>query len=348
LYCVGCEAYYTADELVDGKCPEHLTVPEEIEEENYFFALTKYQSKLIELFESKQIQIYSSQYRNEVLGFIKTGLEDFSISRSIQRGRGVGVPVPDDTTQVMYVWFDALSIYLTAVGFGTDQQKFEKHWPADVHVIGKGILRFHAVYWIAMLLSAGLAVPKSILVHGYITANGQKMSKSLGNVIDPFDLVERYGLEPVRYFLLRHIPTFGDGDFSEETFSINYTAFLSNGLGNLCSRIAKLCEKASIPGQRGPLKLDETYASLFNQQKISEAAHVVFSLVDQTDQWLSQVQPWKAHGEAQVELLTEAIQRIRQIAYHLQPFMPETAEKIQTHFSSSTISALPPLFPRLA
>jgi methionyl-tRNA synthetase len=347
LYCIGCESFYTPDELIDGKCPEHLTVPEEVEEENYFFRLSKYQEKIQQLIESDGLRIVSDQYKNEMLGFIKKGLEDFSVSRSTQRGRGVGVPVPGDENQVMYVWFDALVIYMTAIGWGYDEELFKKYWPADVHVIGKGINRFHSVYWIGMLLSAGLPIPKSVCVHGYITANGQKMSKSLGNVIDPFELVNKYGLEPVRYYLLKEIPSHTDGDFSDERFAEVYTADLANGIGNLCSRVAKLSERVSLSGQKTAGKFDPEFVTLIENYEIDRALRWVTEKISEADQFLSDKKPWKQTGEEQVQTLNEAVSKIQFIVWHLQPFLPNTAVKIQEHFSQDKISALEPLYPRL-
>lgn len=350
LYCVGCESFYSPEELIDGKCPEHLVPPEEIEEENYFFRLSKYQDSILQLIERGKLNIVSEQYRNEMLGFIRKGLEDFSVSRSVKRARGVGVPVPDDQNQVMYVWFDALAIYMTGMGWGFDQQLFEKFWPADVHVIGKGINRFHSVYWIGMLLSAQLPTPKTIFVHGYITADGQKMSKSLGNVIDPFALVEKYGLEPVRYYLLKEIPTHSDGDFSYSRFAELYTADLANGFGNLCSRVAKL---ASTGHSFTPLAQDElldhpSYFEAMNQYELSLAAQVLQSDLTKIDQQLNIDKPWKLTGEEQRLSLAKAVAAIQKLAYLLQPFMPNTAHQIYQHFSQPQIGALQPLFPRLA
>ncbi len=347
LYCVGCESYYSPEELIDGKCPEHLTIPETITETNYFFKLSKYQAHIRDLIATDTLRIVSDQYKNEMLGFIDQGLEDFSISRSVARSRGVGVPVPGDETQVMYVWFDALAIYLTAVGFGTDDALFAQNWPADVHLIGKGINRFHSVYWIGMLLSAGLAVPKAVSVHGYITANGQKMSKSLGNVIDPFAVVEQYGLEPIRYYLLKYIPSHTDGDFSYEKFAAGYTADLANGIGNLCSRVAKLCEKNSVAGEQTELAFNSEYTAAFSAFELHLAAEWLTTQITQADQYLSTEKPWEKTGAEQTAILQQAVQQIRVIAYHLQPFMPETAATILHHFSAQQITALQPLFPRL-
>lgn len=347
LYCVGCESYYSPEELIDGKCPEHLVPPEEITETNYFFRLSKYQDQIRELIVTDTLKVVSEQYKNEMLGFLEQGLEDFSVSRSVQRARGIGVPVPGDNSQVMYVWFDALAIYITSIGFGFDAEQFETAWPADIHIIGKGINRFHSVYWIGMLLSAGLAIPKSVSVHGYITADGQKMSKSLGNVIDPFVVTKTYGLEPVRYYLLKYIPTHGDGDFSYEKFKEVYTADLANGIGNLCSRVAKLCEKNGVTVPVSTVSFTKEFTDYFDRIELSEAAHYVSQLVTRSDQYLSEQTPWTKEGTEQAKILVQAVQYIREIAFHLQPFMPKTAETILTHFNQEKITAVQPLFPRL-
>lgn len=347
LYCVGCEAFYTPEELSDGKCPEHFKEPELVKETNYFFRLSRYQDKIRELIASNTLHLYSDQYKNEMLGFIDQGLEDFSISRSQERGRGVGVPVPDDSSQVMYVWFDALTIYMTAIGWGYDEELWQNYWPADVHIIGKGINRFHSVYWIGMLLSAGLPLPRAVSIHGYITVDGQKMGKSLGNVIDPYALVAKYGLEPVRYYLLKEIPAHGDGDFTFERFEEVYTADLANGLGNLCSRVAKLCEKNGGEFALTELSFDPEFHQLLENFESSEALRWVADHIRTVDLYLSQAKPWELTGEDQRLVLTEAVKKIRFIVYHLQPFLPETAQKIADHFNQTKIAALSPLFPRL-
>ena len=209
LYCVGCETFYTKDELNEnGECFEHLGKKLiNVSEENYFFHLKKYQNKILEKISSGELSIIPEKRKNEVIAFLERGLEDISISRSNERARNWGVPVPNDPTQRMYVWFDALNIYQSGVGFGWDEEMYKKWWPADAHVVGKGITRFHAVYWPAFLLSAGLPLPKKIFVHEYFTVNGQKMSKTLGNVIDPVQLIEKYGADPLRYYFFSKILT---------------------------------------------------------------------------------------------------------------------------------------------
>lgn len=349
LYCVGCESYYTPSELIDGKCPEHLTVPETITEVNYFFKLSKYQDKIKALIESDTIHVISDQFKAETLGFINQGLEDFSVSRSVQRARGVGVPVPGDDSQVMYVWFDALAIYLTSIGWGFNDEQFKQNWPADAHVIGKGINRFHSVYWIGMLLSAGLELPKNISVHGYITVDGQKMSKSLGNVIDPFEIVQEYGLEPVKYYLLAHIPTHTDGDFTYDRFKESYNADLANGIGNLCSRVATLAGKSNLNGIPAEQNFDPEFQKMLADYQLSDALNWITQKVSKVDQYLSDKKPWKEADETiKKETLLTAAKEIQVIALHLQPFLPQTALKIIDRFSADTITAFEePLFPRL-
>jgi methionyl-tRNA synthetase len=246
LYCVGCEQFYKEKELVNGCCPEHKKKPELVEEENYFFKLTKYQSRLKKMIEKDEIKIIPQTRKNEVLSFINHGLEDICISRSAERAQGWGIDTPDDKTQKIWVWMDALSNYINALGYAQNSKKFQNYWNKKnkiLHVIGKGILRFHAIYWPAFLLSAKLPLPKIIFVHGYINSQGQKMSKSLGNVVDPFELVEKYGTDPVRYYLLREISSTEDGDFTFQKFEERYNSDLAKGLGNLTARVITLAEK---------------------------------------------------------------------------------------------------------
>lgn len=358
LYCVECELFYTPDELVDGKCPDHKVSPEEVEEENYFFKLTNYQEFLEDLIEKDTLKIIPETRKNEVLSFIKQGLEDFSISRSKGRAKGWGVPVPGDENQVMYVWFDALITYLTALGFGTDE-KFYEYWednPNRLHVIGKGIIRFHAIYWPAMLKSAGLPLPTSEFVHGYVTVEGEKISKSLGNTVDPVELVNKYGTDAVRYYLLREIPSYRDGDFSEERFKEVYNANLANGLGNLVARVAKLAEKNNVNTKsfRIPEKneLWNNVSDFLKSFHFNLALQLIWQEISKLDRFLDDEKPWeKSKSEANQtleKLLTgsEATPSIIHITEALKPFLPETSEKILAQFSGKILS-VPPLFPRL-
>lgn len=355
FYCVGCEDFYTKKDLLEGKCPEHLTEPEWVEEENYFFRLSRYQDKIEELISSNKLEIIPIKRKNEVMMFLKSGLEDFSISRSKVRSKNWGIPVPGDKNQVIYTWYDALNVYQTAVGFGYDEKLWKTWWPADVHVIGKGILRFHALYWIGMLLSAKLPLPKSIFVHGYITTGGQKMSKSLGNTFDPFEIVNKYGTEATRYYLLREIPAFSDGDFTYDRFEQLYNADLANGLGNLVARVAKLCETSGYKHEisRLPRKLKTAVIKSLEKFDFAKALGFIWrSDVKWGLRWLDQdineSKPWEINDKKLLYLkLKLYVENILDIAYNLQPFMPETAEKILKQFKGPKIKSAPALFPRI-
>ena len=248
-YCTGCEAFYKNNEFKNNICPYHNRKLVLSKEENYFFNLSKYQDQLIKIIASDQYKIYPDFRKKEVLNFINGGLEDFSISRPKQRTKNWGVRVPEDQDQIMYVWFDALTNYITALGFENNDKKFQDFWLTSknkFHVIGKDIVKFHAIYWPAMLLSAGLPLPDKLLIHGFITISGQKMSKTIGNIVDPKEYVKRLGTDAFRYYLLKEIPSFNDGDFSYERFKELYNSDLANGLGNLLSRVLNLCEKNKI------------------------------------------------------------------------------------------------------
>ena len=346
LYCVGCETFYTTEELNEnGECFEHPGKKlDKVSEENYFFRLTNYQKQLIDLISSDSLKIIPDFRKKEVLSFLKQPLQDISISRTNARAKNWGVPVPGDDTQRMYVWFDALNIYQSGVGFGWDEEKYAKWWPADVHVIGKGIIRFHAVYWPAFLLSAKLPLPKSLFVHGYFTVNGQKMSKTLGNVIDPFELIKKYGADPLRYYFLREIPSTSDGDFSERRFKELYNADLANGLGNLVARVAKLAEGKSYNGSSTAFKRTPE----LEEFRFHDVLAFIWQKVKETDKYIDEKQPWKLIAEALQEVLEKAIKDIVEIAILLQPFLPETSEKILTQFKGPTIKSQPALFPRIS
>ncbi|HUC86976.1 MAG TPA: methionine--tRNA ligase, partial [Candidatus Saccharimonadales bacterium] len=235
LYCVGHEAFLRPDELVDGKCPEHNTVPEKVKEENYFFKLKKYQQPLLDHIAKHPEFIQPATRRNEIVAFLKRGLEDLSISR---KRANWGIPWPEDSSQAVYVWFDALVNYLTVVDY--PDADYTKWWPADVHLVGKDISRFHCIYWPAMLMSAGIELPKQVFVHGFFTIDGQKISKSLGNAIDPVELAGSYGVDALRFYLLREISFGGDGEFSRERFHQVYNTELANELGNAVQRVSTM------------------------------------------------------------------------------------------------------------
>lgn len=348
LYCVGCEEFKTELDLVNGKCPIHDREPELVEEENYFFRLSKYKDKLLKLIESGEYVIYPGKRKNEVLSFIKSGLEDLSVSRSNKRARGVGVPIPGDDSQKMYVWFDALTIYITSTGFGYDERLWDKWKPVDLHIIGKDIIRFHAVYWPAMLLSAGILLPKSLLVHGFITSGGKKMSKTIGNVIDPYKVIEKYGTEALRYYLLAKIPTQDDGDFTIESFEQVYQSDLSNGLGNFVARVAGLAERSNFKVSRPkPLSFSKEVVIAFENYKLDEALFFVWQEIKKGDMFINKRGVWNLNGRQKEAAVANLIGIVRQIAYDLKPFLPETSEKIEKQFKGPQIKSNKPLFPRL-
>jgi len=339
LYCVGCEAFYTETELREGRCPEHNSRPEIVEEENYFFALSKYQKRLEKLIESNKLKIIPESRKHEVLSFIKSGLADFSVSRSVRRAKGWGVPVPGDNTQIMYVWFDALNIYQTAIGFGADEKLYKKWWPCDLHVIGKGILRFHAVYWPAILLSAGLRLPEAIFVHGYVTIEGQKMSKTIGNVVDPLALIKEYGADRLRYYLLREIPPFDDGDFSEKGLLERANGELVENFSNLFYRITSFIEKnfqGRIPAGK-PGKEEERALAYFKKKaeeirksmgeyRLNEALSHTMELCTELNRYFQGRKPWAEPRKAGTPLYFAA-NLLKDICTLLYPFVPFTAEK---------------------
>lgn len=351
LYCVGCESFYTREELNEnGECFEHPGKKlEKISEENYFFKLSKYQDFFEEFIKNDELKIFPEIRKNEALAFIKRGLTDFSVSRSKTRAKGWGVPVPNDPDQIMYVWFDALNIYYSGIGLGSNEKLFAAWAPADLMVIGKGILRFHAIYWPAILKSAGLKLPKQLFVHGYLTVDGQKMSKTVGNVVDPVGVIKTYGTDAVRYYLLREIPSYGDGDYSERRFKEIYNADLANGLGNLVARVAKLAATIQLNAT------DKTFTDVapadfrnaMDEFRFSDALVIVWNKIKTTDQYINEKQPWKLKGDALGEVLTFAIAEIVEIAILLQPFLPETAKKILTQFKGPAVTSQPSLFPRI-
>lgn len=347
LYCVGCESFKIEKDLVDGKCPDHDKKPEEVEEENYFFRLSKYQEKLVELIESDKYKIRPIKRKNEVLSFIKMGLENFSISRSNARARGIGVPVPNDDSQKMYVWFDALNIYQTAVGWGYDEEMWEKWWPADLHIVGKDIIRFHAVYWPAMLMSSGQPLPKSLLVHGFIKSGGVKMSKTLGNVVDPYEVIEKVGVEAFRYYLLSQIPTQDDGDLTIERVMGVYKSDLQNGLGNLVARVAAMLMSSEQKIESSEQEVSGEVREEIEKYRFDKAMSEIWQRVRSADQYISENKVWKQEGVEKQKSLEYLVDEIRQIATDLAPFMPETASKIAKQYEGEKIVKGDALFPRL-
>ena len=352
LYCVGCEQFVIDAELRDGRCPEHGVLPERIEEENYFFRLSRYANVLTDLIESGTLRIVPASRRNEVLSFLRQPIDDLSISRSRVRALGWGLPVPGDPDQVIYVWFDALANYVTALDFAERAPLYQRYWSSAgdrVHVIGKGVTRFHAVYWPAFLLSAGLPLPSEILVHGYLTVGGSKISKSSANAIDPIELAVRHGVDPLRYFLLRHINTHEDGDFREDGIRAAYDAELANGLGNLLSRTLGLIERFAdntIPTPGASAAVDalllESARTLrtdvedaIAEFRLDQALARIWRLVDEANRYVVVAEPWKlarsaSHGD-RLRLRTvlyNLVETLRIIAISLTPFLPGTAAAI--------------------
>lgn len=353
LYCVGCELFYEKSELdKNGECLEHPGKKlEKVSEENYFFKLSDYQNELREIIESDILKITPEIRKNEILSFIRGGIKDISISRSNERAKNWGVPVPNDNSQIMYVWFDALNIYRS----GVEDRKDIEWWPADLHVIGKGILRFHAIYWPAFLLSAKLPLPKAIFVHEYITVNGQKMSKTVGNVLDPIPLIEAYGADALRYYLLAKISPFSDGDFSEEKFKEVYNSDLANGLGNLVARVAKLCELSNYINKISPANFadnEHVYKEDLLEYKFNQALETVWLNIETLDIKINKQKPWElVKTDSEIgklhKYLDDYITEIRIIGILLKPFLPKTAEKIEKQFKEPRIISQNPLFPRI-
>ncbi len=333
LYCVGHEAFITEKELVNGKCPDHGEAPQALEEQNWFFKLSRYTGEIRAKIESGELIIQPETRRNEILALLERGLEDVSFSRSADKV-SVGIPVPNDSTQKMYVWCDALANYISALGFGTsDDVLFKKFWPADVHLIAKDILRFHAAIWPGMLLSAGLPLPKKILVHGYIKSEGEKMSKSLGNVVDPLKIVEEYGTDALRYYLARHIHPFEDSDFTMEKFKEVYNANLANGLGNLVSRVMKMAETyLSEPVKIPANTIPQGFKDAMDTRNIQQAADTIWRKISEADELIQKTEPFKlvkTDKEKGVGIIRGLVVDVYTIARMLNPFMPETMEKIK-------------------
>lgn len=342
FYCQGCEGYLSQHELKNGRCPFH---PQKellrLTEENYFFRLSRYQKFLEETIKKDKLLIIPKGKKEETLSFIRQGLKDFAVSRP---SVSWGIPVPDDPSHTIYVWFDALINYLT---YGVE----ENCWPADVHVLGKDNLRFHAIYWPAMLKSAGYPLPKTILVHDFISLEGQKISKSLGNIIRPSQLVEQFGTDAIRYFFLRFGPLTNDVDFSLAKIKDAYNADLANGLGNLISRVSRLAEKSAISfaifePPSLPSQFKKFHQLMINYQ-VNDALNFIWGKISQVDKKINEKKPWKLAGNQLEEVLNQLIKEIREIAFLLSPFLPQTSEKILQQFKGPKIKSEGPLFPRI-
>ncbi len=350
LYCVGCETFYADGEFPDNTCPHHNRKLEVVVEENYFFALSKYQKFMEDLLESEKLKIFPSYRRDELLNFVKKGLQDFSISRPATRTKGWGIPVPGDATQNMYVWYDALTNYITALGFGRDESQYKSYWEASdmrIHVIGKDIIKFHGIYWPAMLQSAGLPLPTHLYTHGFITSAGQKMSKTLGNVVDPFELVKKYGLSATRYYLLREIPPHDDGDYSDTRMAQLHTADLANELGNLVSRTCAIAAKdgLEVPKESHPEPVEGATdpLSTINYQL---SLISLWEQVKEINKSFNTFEPWAKTADERKTFMLSVLSQLTAIGSSLTPFLPEVGERI-VKVTSGKVEKIPPLFPRI-
>ncbi len=343
LYCVACEAYYTEDDLVRGNCPIHDRPVELLREENYFFRLSAYADRLLEYYEGTPSAIEPEVRRNEVLSLIQGGLQDFSISRTSFRW---GVPLPWDPRHVCYVWFDALTNYITAAGYGSDPERFARLWPADIHLIGKDILRFHAVYWPAMLMAAGVEPPSQVWAHGYILVGGEKMSKTKLTGIHPFQLVDHFGVDSYRYYFMREIQFGQDGSFSWESMVDRHNADLANGLGNLASRVLAMLgsyfegavPEPTVEGAAADLpEVAAGAATRFQEHMeavgLTPALGAVWDIVSRANRYLVEKEPWalakdeERRGEV-ASILYAAAETLRILAVLISPIMPSAAGRL--------------------
>jgi methionyl-tRNA synthetase len=379
LYCVGCEQFYAATELADGRCPDHGTVPDLVSEENWFFRLSRYAGQLRGLIQDGTIRIEPAERRNEVLALIDGGLEDFSVSRSTERARGWGIPVPGDPGQVIYVWWDALGNYLTALDYAGGGENLDRWWTSAsrrIHVLGKGVLRFHAVYWPAMLLSAGEAVPSDIVVHGYLTENGRKISKSSGATADPYDLAGNFGTDAVRWWLLREVPRGADADFTVNRLVSRANDELANGFGNLVNRVVTMVHRyrgghvpaASAAGAAalgaaalGAAALGAAVrnapgliARALDDFDYRRATEAVWQIADEANRYVNRARPWdlaKAGDRAELDAVLSALLLACQaIGTYLTPFLPDAAARIIRQCAPDEAGLLPspaPLLPRI-
>lgn len=351
-YCVGCEMEKQDSDLVEGKCPLHPNKEiENIAEENYFFKFSKLSQKLLEHYDKYPDFVVPEHRQKEIRNFVEAGLADFSISRLADK-MPWGVPVPDDPRHVMYVWFDALTYYISSLGWPNDEKKFADFWgtiksPKAVQVCGKDNLRQQTAMWQAMLIAAGLPPTRQIHVHGFINSGGQKMSKSLGNVINPLEYVSKYGTDALRYYLLAKVAPAEDSDFTKEKFEEAYQADLANGLGNLVARVAAMADKSDSRFKIQELGMSAEVAKSLDEYKFDSSMAAIWDRIKKADQFVSEKRVWELKDQEKTEALTRLVTEIRQIAVDLVPFMPETEEKIEKQFGGEKIVKGESLFPRL-
>ncbi len=330
-YCVGCELEITDSELVDDVCPIHPTTKIEfIDEENYFFRWSKYQDRLLKFYKDNPDFVYPEKRFNEVIRFVENGLEDFSISR-LKEKMPWGVDVPDDDSHVMYVWFDALVNYISVIGWPDDEEKFTKYWPGVV-IAGKDNVRQQSAMWVAMLFSVGLPPPEKIIIHGFINVDGQKMSKSLGNVIEPNTLIEKYGTDAFRFFCLKLLNFYEDSDYSDSRMLGGYNAYLANGIGNLVARILKMSEDNNVPTPELIDQFDPEYSDRMEKFDVGGAIDYLLSSIKNLDQRIQKEEPFKMikeNKEDGVKLISELVLDLYSVACMLEPIMPKTSQIIK-------------------
>ena len=356
-YCVGCESFVTSKEAIanNGVCPIHNRPYQQLSEENYYFKLSAFTQQIKELIQNGSFLIEPAYRRKEILNLLEKGLEDISISRP-RKHLSWGVPIPGDDTQVMYVWIDALSNYITVLDY-PDGENFKKFWPAEVQIVGKDILRFHAAIWPAMLIALGLPLPKKLLAHGFINVGGEKISKSLGNTIDPIEIVQQYGIDAMRYFFLRHIPTLDDGDFTWERFENAYNNELGNELGNLVQRVSSMItryQQGAIGKTTQAVHDAGAYHDAMKNLRLSDAFNEAWNMVRQLNVYLEEVKPWMIakggddEAEHLQEVLSYAAGNLVQIADLLAPFIPDAAAKIRACFAGEVVRPIEGvLFPKV-
>jgi methionyl-tRNA synthetase len=353
-YCTGDEAFFSEAVVKKNNyiCPDHNRSYENITEENYFFKLSKYNQRIKDLISSNEFLIIPETKRNEILSLLNEGLEDISVSRPKTKIYW-GIPVPDDDTQVIYVWFEALLNYITVLGF-PDQPDFKDYWPASYQVVGKDIIRFHAAIWPAILMSLKVQTPKRLYVHGFINVDNLKMSKTLGNSIDPFAIIDKYSADTFRYFFLRHIPSYDDGNFSWESIDSAYQNELGNELGNAVQRTAVMVKNylnGKLPEIDKELRYDQEIGSLIESCRFDKALEQIWLRIKNLNQFIEEQKPWALYkaGEQDklITILDSQVSSLRNIAYQLKPFMPEASDRISVIFGDKQLN-LPEqtLFPR--
>ncbi len=354
-YCTGCEAFILDKDLVDGKCPIHMREPQILKEKNIFFKLSDYSDAIKEKVKSGELLIRPQSRRNEFLSLLEEGLQDVSFSRP-KKTLAWGIEVPGHDDQVMYVWCDALTNYISALGYTEEDELFKKYWPADVHLIGKDIIRFHCGIWIGMLMAAEVPLPKAVYVHGFVTSEGQKMSKSLGNVVDPIALLDEWGVDPVRYYLLREIPSDDDGDFSRDRFATVYKDELQNTVGNLIRRVVTLSIKnfesrrpqGDATLQASIDKAWKDYRDSFETFDIKGAVEAILVLAREGNLYVDTQKPWelaKTDKEKLEVVLGNLLELCKALGEMLMPLIPESAQKILDQVAGEQIVLGDPLFP---